>query len=386
MIAKNILSVRVTRPAPHPSAKRRGGPKQALIDRYFRGAITAGTLRPGDRLPTRAEIERRFRASPTTVQKALQRLIDDGFVTAAGRRGTFVSDRPLHLYRLALAFPSRPGEPGWVRFWTVLREAAQAYARQDGREVAEYTAVEPWAEGGDYPRLLADVSARRLAGVVFAADPWPLEGTPVLQAEWLPRAAFLNAPGRPGVAGVDLGAGGRLFFEKALDLLASRGRRRIGLITVPGISGDRLDCFARGLAERGMVSHPWWVQTAHQSEPRWAAHLVLLMFRAAAGERPDGLIIADDNLVEHACAGLVQAGVRLPDELDVVTHCNFPAVSPSPLPTHRLGYDMRLAFSLCVDLLDRQRRGRKTPRLTTVAPVFESELEEARSRSLLSVG
>jgi hypothetical protein len=35
---------------------------------------------------------------------------------------------------------------------------------------------------------------------------------------------------------------------------------------------------------------------------------------------------SQDNLAEYACAGLVSSGVSVPGQLDVVVHCNFPAV------------------------------------------------------------
>ena len=34
-------------------------------------------------------------------------------------------------------------------------------------------------------------------------------------------------------------------------------------------------------------------------------------------ERPDGLVIWDDNLVDSALSGIVAAGVRVPDEVSV---------------------------------------------------------------------
>src|SRR5690349_1494491 len=79
--------------------------KHRTISAQIRRQILQGAYPPGGRLPTREQLERRFRASRVTVQKALDRLTRDGFVRANGRQGTFVVDRPPHQSRFALLFP-----------------------------------------------------------------------------------------------------------------------------------------------------------------------------------------------------------------------------------------------------------------------------------------
>ena len=348
--------------------------RQTAIISHLRGRIVSGELKPGDRLPTRVEIEKFFEASPTTVQRALEQLIADGFVTPAGRRGTFVSEYPPHLYHYALAFPLHADDPNWVRFWTVLASAAESHASNRPVKISLYRGIEPGKGGTDRQRLEDDIASGRLAGVIFAADPWPLKGTAALETPGLPRVAFTGVPGETKVAGVSLGGNaGLLFFEKALDLLASRRRKRAALLTVPGISGVRLQGFRNALVERGLTYQPCWIQTASQAEPHWATHLILLMFRGARAERPDALIIADDNLVEHACAGLLQLGLGVPDDVDVVAHCNFPAPTPPILPVARLGYDIPRVLEKCIGLLNWQRLKEAVPPTTVIAPLFEWE-------------
>jgi DNA-binding LacI/PurR family transcriptional regulator len=110
----------------------------------------------------------------------------------------------------------------------------------------------------------------------------------------------------------------------------------------------------------------------NQATPETARNLIHLLMQGA--ERPDALLIADDNLVEHATAGLVAAGVRVPDDLEVVAHCNFPHPTPSVLPVRRLGYDAREVMKACVESIDIQRRDGKTAPTVTVKAVFEDEI------------
>ena len=90
-------------------------------------------------------------------------------------------------------------------------------------------------------------------------------------------------------------------------------------------------------------------------------------------DRPDALIISDDNLVEHATAGIVAAGIGVPGDCAIVAHCNFPWPTPSALPMRRLGYDAREVIRVALESIDRQRRGE--PAGTLVVPArFEDEL------------
>ncbi|MBE3599292.1 MAG: phosphonate metabolism transcriptional regulator PhnF [Limnochordaceae bacterium] len=57
----------------------------------LRDDIESGVLRPGDRIPTEAELSARFGVSRTTVKQAIQRLVHAGLVYRVQGKGTFVS-------------------------------------------------------------------------------------------------------------------------------------------------------------------------------------------------------------------------------------------------------------------------------------------------------
>jgi GntR family transcriptional regulator len=59
------------------------------------GQIAAGEFRPGDRLPSEAQLCERYGVSPMTVRRVVNILADQGVVTAEQGRGTFV--KPLEL-------------------------------------------------------------------------------------------------------------------------------------------------------------------------------------------------------------------------------------------------------------------------------------------------
>src|SRR5262249_25538850 len=154
------------------------------------------------------------------------------------------------------------------------------------------------------------------------------------------------------------------------DYLVAQGRKRVAFVNKPGQKLlTELGCPPALLSARGLKTRPYW----NLPLPLWsggAQHIVHLLMRSE-GERPDALVITDDNAVEPAVAGLMAAGCRVPDDVEVVAHANFPRSGPRVLPLKWLGYDQRLILQTAIAIIDQQCRGKKTPAATTIAPVFE---------------
>jgi GntR family transcriptional regulator len=67
------------------------GPKYHVLCNAIIGAISAGDWKPGMRLPTEAELERRLPYSLGTIQKAYGELVKNGLVVRSRGRGSFVA-------------------------------------------------------------------------------------------------------------------------------------------------------------------------------------------------------------------------------------------------------------------------------------------------------
>jgi DNA-binding LacI/PurR family transcriptional regulator len=164
---------------------------------------------------------------------------------------------------------------------------------------------------------------------------------------------------------------GAQWVAKALDHLVALGRRRVAVID-HGM-GPRFDALLQaGLAERGMVSHRRWHQYVSLRTLAGTSNAVEMMMHDP--ERPDALLVEDDNFVEQALAGLAAAGMNVPDEVAVVGHANFPVAPTKVLPVRLLGYDVNLLLRTCVDLIDRQRAGEQVPGATVMPMLWEEEV------------
>jgi DNA-binding LacI/PurR family transcriptional regulator len=355
----------------HAVVPDRHAAKQDRIVTDLRDAIRDGRHPPGSRLPTRAALQDTYRVSSVTVQRALDRLIADGFAVARGRHGTFVVDRPPHTCTYGLLIPGLQGDGHWVRFWTALANEASAMTRSHKVQINRYYGIDGERDGEDWRRLLHDLAAERLAGMLMAtAPPGSLQETPVMTAQ-LPRVAITLRPLKPAFTPLMLDT--ISFVERALEHLHALGRTRVALLGVPGHPPEFHKRFAECLKRYGMNTRPFWFQQVTPSAPEPAQGVAHLLLHPGQRDRPDALIISDDNLVEHATAGIVAAGIAVPGDCAIVAHCNFPWPTPSALPMRRLGYDAREVLRVAVASIDRQRRGEPAGSLVVPAR-FEDEL------------
>lgn len=65
-------------------------PVYAQLANILRQSMATGMLRPGDQLPSEAQMCKRYGVSPMTVRRAINSLVDQGIVIAEQGRGTFV--------------------------------------------------------------------------------------------------------------------------------------------------------------------------------------------------------------------------------------------------------------------------------------------------------
>lgn len=101
-------------------------PPYYQLANILRRQIATGELRPGDRLLSEVQLCERYEVSPMTARRALTILLDEGLVTAARGRGTFV--KPLVLSTATFGLQALEelfsGERTSVRFLSVRTIAA----------------------------------------------------------------------------------------------------------------------------------------------------------------------------------------------------------------------------------------------------------------------
>jgi DNA-binding LacI/PurR family transcriptional regulator len=346
---------------------------------HLRREIVNRRLAPGARLPTRDNLVARLKVSKGTVQKALTELAGEGWVVPRGVAGTYVCEDVPFVVRYGLVFPWRPSAAKpWALFWKTIAHTATALARPGELEFVTYYAGAE-ASPADIATLNRDVTAHRVSGLIFTGPPWGLEGTPALTQENMPRVSI--TAGSLGFPRVWLDGAG--FWQRAMEEVARRGRRRLAIV----VAMIEEDCaaieFCLATAKQwGLELRPEWVQNVPTAAPHGTPNLMRLLMSLPEERRPDSLIVFDDNLVEHALRGLLEAGVDVGRDVDVVAGCNHPLERPDVLPVCRLGYDSRELVQACVHALELQRHGQAASPATVIRARFAHELKASAALQL----
>lgn len=272
----------------------------------LRRRITAGELRPGDRVPSTRVLVREFGVAMATAAKALSTLGDQGWVRAVPGSGTVVADRER-------AKPPPLGRAGLVRAAVTLADA-EGLAALSMRRLAAAVGVGPMALYRHVPdkdellRLMADAAL----GEQELPEPGPAVWRPRLELAarsqwrayrlhpWL-APILLNSLVRPPI----VTAGLRLLDWSLRALSGTELPRLAKLQVIMTLNG-----WVGGLA----VSNSFEVQTEQESgisgDQRLAADMALLQDHLGSGRFPaltDAILgLEDVDLDEVFEFGLVR--------------------------------------------------------------------------------
>jgi hypothetical protein len=354
----------------------RGGDKYTSVASEIRRRIATGEFLPGSQLPHRTELEEVFQVSKVTLQRVMNMLIEDGFIDATRNKGSFVVERPPHLSRYALAFQGTPKGSSmdshhWARFWMALVNEATCREREAAVSIPVFYGIDGHTDTSDYRKLALEVVEHRVAGVIFVAAHPRLPDLSLLRQTGVP-GVTVQCPPQEGVPCVWIDY--ESFVIRALEHLRDRGRRRVAFICPPDFSEHRREFLQEQATIYGLETRPYWIQGVALETPAVARNCVHLLMAQSQPERPDALIITDDNLTEAATTGLLAAGIKVPSEMDVVGHANFPWKTPCVVETRRLGYDVRSLLGACLRSIDEQRSGKTATQLINMTAQFENEL------------
>lgn len=337
----------------------------------LRRRIVAGEFAPGQRLPTFLEIEEGFSVSRGVAQIAIERLKKSGFIDLETRQGLFVSHTPPHLHRYGIVFPVVNADPAWSVFDEVLvREAHALEQAEQGKEFQAFVGTSDYRESQRVlARLRRDVLDDRLAGLILAPGCQDLAERSPFNAPELPKVFLFRQPGT-GSELIVTGDGDTI-IDRSLRHLAEQGCRRVAVIRVPGAYSAIGPAF---FERQGLKCRPQWIQVVQRGDTAVLATLVPLLMDYPASQRPDGLLVMDDSLVDHVVSAVLAMGLTIGRDLHIVAHSNWPSRTPNVLPIRRIGFHVGHMLVRCMEAIDLQRRGQTPPQVQRVPALFEDEV------------
>lgn len=341
--------------------------KHSRVTSLLRKMICAGDYANGRRLPVQQELMEKFKVSSSTIQKALGQLETEGFIEKRQKFGTKLVEQPPHLSNIGIVFPFDPKSAGYYsKFYRTVSRAAEEYQLRNKRPFLQFHGVNETEYSPERQRLMDYVLTHRLSGIIFAGPGFEFAGTPILDEPDIPRVTMGIQSKYPEIPAVCFNS--KSFIEQAFDHLISRGLEKIAVITSFLDETHTAELSELIASYKKIYCPKQWRLELSLREP-FCAHSCARLLASDPSNRPDGLIITDDNLAEYAIGGLFDAGIRIPEDIEVVEHCNFPC-PPGTARTTRLGLNVEKLVSKCVELLDNQRAGEQVELFSYLSAVF----------------
>jgi DNA-binding LacI/PurR family transcriptional regulator len=208
-----------------------------------------------------------------------------------------------------------------------------------------------------YAQLFRDAARGEVCGVValHAAFRWEQDWAGQLAACGVSlvgdRPAFTHAVLFPH----------RQWISSAVRHLAAQGRKRFALASwLPGQAGATIvEAFRDEINRQGLNHRPEWIRRdLHPNKPGsgWAQFREIW---TSHREKPDGLIITDDQLVPDVSAAINDLRVRVPDQLMLVAHANKGCPIRGPLPLTKLEFDTDASVRAIAKLMLKLVRGER---------------------------
>jgi GntR family transcriptional regulator of arabinose operon len=315
-------------------------PKYRQVFDALSEQIAGGGLRPGDRLPSEADLVRRFGASRITVGRALRDLQVLGLIERRVGSGTFVR-RPAAAAR-SLAFGVLIPEIGEIEVFDAIGQGLLE-APEARSHVLVWGSRSPGASTkSDHAwRLCEQYLERRVDGVFFA----PIEG--VADREAVNR----RIAGALGAAGIPL-----VLIDRAIepyprrglhDLVALDNRRAGAMVTGhllqlgavrPAFLGlpdaaSSVDGREAGYRDALRSAAPERQPLVWRADPRQHDQMMRLLER----DSPDAVVCASDRTAAVLMHTLRALGRRVPADIRIagVDDVDYAALLPVPLTTLR---------------------------------------------------
>jgi DNA-binding LacI/PurR family transcriptional regulator len=341
----------------------------------IRKQILSGKLLPGQRMPTRAFLEKKYKVSKVTMQKAIDALVADGTVETRGRHGTYVSKYPTELYHYGLIFQYKQSHDfPWSRQWDAIKAEAEKVFQKSPYRLSIFYGDQHYLNANGNVDFMDDLNNCRMAGLIFIMDPKIFEGTGLIEQKDIPKVTLYPQPGclYPSVNHNS----GDIYRQMVL-YMAKEKRTKVSLIMssrqyqIPGF----IDSILTELDNCKLEIHDCWIQGADLLFPKSVKNITqLIMYDPKF--RPDGIIILDDNLISGVIDGLTTCNLQNPEEVKLAAVTNFPYCEKLKLPVKMFGFDITRQIKVAKAKLEAIAKGLPYEQKTSLKYISDNDYQK----------
>ncbi|MCC7350166.1 MAG: GntR family transcriptional regulator [Phycisphaerales bacterium] len=340
------------------------------LQRQIREKIQAHRLSPGEKLPTNHQISASLSISYETVQRAMKALADRGLVVRHKSKGTFV--RKALMPRVVAVYCSESVfDPQASPFASLMAHHLSCQLHEEAREMRVYYAPEPWGnKTKGFADLRRDLEERRVAGVITLCR-MPRELVDLAEQVSIPVVGVVTPHAAANVVWIDY----EDFTHRSMRRMVKEGCHRVALVGFStDVEGIHVDDLIKIAGANGLSLSAADVKVTWQDN--WVER-GLQLGRGLDLSAYDGAIIADDIIAMGFTRALSGRGVRVPEDLRLITMWNRGSPLSLALPAVRYEVNLEEMARQGVWMLDQLIDGRPVARPQVLLKLEESTASAA---------
>ena len=105
-----------------------------------------------------------------------------------------------------------------------------------------------------------------------------------------------------------------------------------------------------------------------------ARQITWLLFELPKNQRPDGLLVLDDNLLEHVLGGLEDVGVKPGKDVQIISRTNWPVEHLTERSIHRFGFHVGQILVTGCRTLQAINQGEQVPSYQAMPLWFDDQV------------
>lgn len=300
---------------------------------------------PGDSYESERSLAKRYNVSLVTIKQAMLLLASEGYIKRTHGRPAEVLD-PQSRQHVGILMPAQLYRPKVLPFYWQLVEGLGMFFHERGYRSQLYR----WVRSKDSPnepkidhrQFHDDLARRSLSGLVAVGTHVPKDIRRRLEKDHVPLVGT-NEDSCPCSVRADSVSA----LRDSVEYLLRKGSRKIALLSwhERGLEpqprpNQLLQAFRDGLDRAGVECNERWIRMDTPPAAAGAGWSGLREIWSACEDKPDGLVITDDVMYREAAMAILQMGIRVPEDMRVVTFANTGSGMVYPFPTAAVLFDL----------------------------------------------
>jgi DNA-binding LacI/PurR family transcriptional regulator len=356
-----------------------------LLHQHIRDTLREelSRLAEGNLVESENRLAKRFRVSVLTIREALRSLAQEGVIERRQGKGTFVAN-PLGRRHVAVLQEMDFGHARSAYFFRHIAQELRRFFNSQGIRSRLYAGFHPPDQTYGEPtcaEFLDDLSRGKILGVAAVATPVHPRWHDEVREKAIPIA------GLAGEYEFGVGFDATDLIRQGIRHLLRQGRRKLAFLGSPSPSfqfagaGVLTPIASAVMRELGVPVRAEWMRLDINPMLGGGGWEQFRELWTARSEKPDGLVITDDILSLDVTMAMLEMGIRIPDQLMVVTHANKGSEIRYPFRVARIEVDPDAYARVLGEMLLRLIRRERVAEPNVYLPFRSEQTEEPPSHS-----